>query len=378
MKRVLYFVEGLSRGGLETFVMNLLEALDTSKVQPSILALKEDKAGADRFFVNMANTLNVPVVFLLDKDYVPNAVKIKRYFDYTKLFKIYVLKYKCKYDIIHIQASNLANMYPYIKIILKHTDWKIIVHSHCSSDESAKIRVFHTLFRGLLPSGRLTLIACSHPAGKWMFGDRKYEIIDNGIPLKKFAFDIDMRSTVRKSLEIKDNEIALCHIGRFDEVKNHRFLIRIFNKFHELHANSKLFLIGDGKTKNDIMQQVKKMNLETKVIFLGVRTDVHDLINGMDCVVFPSFFEGLSITLVEAQANQIPVVASNRVAEESKMCSLFDMLDISENDENIYLWCEKIFEFTQKGRERNSEFARLRDFDINAVARKMKMIYERD
>ncbi len=375
MKRVLHFVEGLSRGGIETFVMNACKSFDVTKISASILALKRSKTGEDQYFIQDALRCDIPVQFLLDENYEPSQSQIKRYIDYTKIFRDFVCNNKAKYDWIHIHASNLQNMYPYIRIILKETNWRIVLHSHSSSEESSLTRVIHNVFRSMLPQSRMTFLACSQPAGEWMFGRKKFQIVKNGIPLSQFVFRKDKRAKVRAELGLPGDMAALCHIGRFDAAKNHSFMLMVFRAFHEQKPNSRLYLIGDGKGREGILDDIRKLALEDSVVLLGVRTDVYELINAMDCLVFPSLYEGLSIALVEAQVNRIPVVASNRIAEETKMTSMFQMLDIAPSEQNIQIWANTTDMFVRKGREENEAMELLEEYDITAVAKKLERIY---
>ena len=117
-------------------------------------------------------------------------------------------------------------------------------------------------------------LACSKWAAEWMYTDNmnkegKVQVINNGIEIEKFSYDENIRNEYKSMLNIEDDTKAICHIGRFNDQKNHTFLIDIFNELHGKDKRCKLFLIGDGELKNKIIEKVNMLNLEKYVCFLG-------------------------------------------------------------------------------------------------------------
>ena len=164
--------------------------------------------------------------------------------------------------------------------------------------------------------------ACSELAGRYLFGNKtfdqgKVKIIHNAIDLDKFKFDPDARKKLRKELGIDDETIVIGHVGRFVQTKNHHFLVYAFKKYHNKNPNTKLLLIGTGPLEEKIKAQVKKLNLEDSVLFLGQRNDTNKLYSVMDIFCLPSLYEGLPVAGIEAQAAGLPCVYSDKVTIEA-------------------------------------------------------------
>ena len=124
-------------------------------------------------------------------------------------------------------------------------------------------------------------------------GVAKSDVIINGILMKDFAYDEKKRGEIRKQLGIESDEIAICHVGSLAKVKNQSFLIDIFLQLKTITPHYKLFMIGDGPLKSQLQEKIESLKIEDSVTFLGIRKDVHRLMQGFDCMVFPSLFEGL-------------------------------------------------------------------------------------
>jgi glycosyltransferase involved in cell wall biosynthesis len=123
-----------------------------------------------------------------------------------------------------------------------------------------------------------------------------------------------------------DNDIVVGHVGRFQYQKNHELLIDIYNSFHKKYSDSRLLLVGQGVEEAAIKDKVNKLKLEENVMFLGIRSDVNEIMQAMDVFVLPSRFEGLGIVLIEAQAAGLPCVTSKNVVPDIEM--LLEMLNL--------------------------------------------------
>src|SRR5699024_6387747 len=137
------------------------------------------------------------------------------------------------------------------------------------------------------------------------------------------------RRTKRKELGLQ-NEVVLGHVGRFVTTKNHTYIIDVFNEYQKLNSNSILLLIGSGELQDKIMEKAEKLNLVPKIKFLGDRSDVHELLQAFDIFIFPSIYEGLPVTLVEAQASGLPIIASDSITKEVKITNLVNFRSIHE------------------------------------------------
>jgi len=207
--------------------------------------------------------------------------------------------------------------------------------------------------------------ACSNIAGKFMFGNKKYEVICNAIDVNKFLFNENIREKYRKKLDL-ENKFVLGNVARFSYQKNHGFLIKVFYEIQKKYPESVLLLVGafdkDDEYYLNIMDLIKKYRIINKVFFLGPRSDVSDLYQAMDCLVMPSLFEGLCISAIEAQAAGLPCVCSNGLPDEAEITDIFHRLDLSDS---INKWADLILSYKNKKREDMRESIRIAGYDID-------------
>ena len=151
--------------------------------------------------------------------------------------------------------------------------------------------------------------ACSRGTAKWLFGDdKKTIIVRNAIDTGEFKYDENLRKKAREELRIEDDTILIGHVGRFSYEKNHKYLLRTFAEVNKMKPNSRLVLIGGGKNrselrlKDEIIKTIEELNLQDKVIMLGVRDDMPYIMQAIDIFALPSLSEGFPLTLMEAQS----------------------------------------------------------------------------
>lgn len=235
---------------------------------------------------------------------------------------------KYGYETIHINTDSAYVAAAYIYASKWGGTKNIYVHSHCTriDDNSTFVRnlktIFHYICRPYVIKNSKRYLACSKTACEWMFGkkalnSRKYLFIENGVEVEKYLFKEAVREKKRKELGIS-NKYVLGNIGRFSYQKNHEALIDIFFKYLQVNSKAVLLLIGEGELEFQIKNRIKQYKIESKVIILGRRNDVNELLNAMDILVMPSRFEGLPVTAVEAQMTSLSCVLSDNITEEAK------------------------------------------------------------
>lgn len=249
------------------------------------------------------------------------------------------------YDCVHIHAD-VANKLLVSAFAAKCVGLKkIIVHSHAAGvDGNHRVfkRYIHLMCRRLLAYVATDFVACSELAAEWMFPNIAKDhivIINNGVDLDKFRFNPEIRIEERKRLGLQNSKI-IGHVGRFAYQKNHEYLIKIMERLHEIDSSIKLLLVGEGPKEKEIHDLVKNKGLEDTIVFFGTSDSVNELFQAMDIFVLPSFFEGLPIVGVEAQAAGLPVIFSSLITSEAKITQNVQFLDIAED--NIDEWVRQI------------------------------------
>lgn len=326
--RVLQVLGGLNRGGAETMVMNLYRNIDRNKIQFDFIKHTESKCAYDDEIKELGGRI-----------YSIPKYKVYNHFQYKKAWNNFLKKHP-EYKIIHGHVRSTATIY--LKIAKKYGLYAI-AHSHSTSSGKGIKAIIKNMLQFRIRYITDYFMGCSKEANEWLYGKKianseKCIILHNAIDVEKYTYNEDIRNKLRKELNIKEDEMVVGNIGRFSYMKNHKFLIDIFEKLCKTE-NCKLLLVGDGELKNDIQNIVKNKHLENKVIFTGVRSDVNEILQAMDIFVMPSIFEGLPVTLIEAQASGVPSLIANTITKEVDITPLI----YRENLKNEPLiWTNKI------------------------------------
>lgn len=212
-----------------------------------------------------------------------------------------------------------------------------MIHSHSSGvDRNNKYVRFartliHRFFRAFIHKKATHLYSCSEVASKWMYPE-KAEIIFNAIDAEKFEYSEAKRRDTRAVLNIGSDIPVFIHIGNFCYQKNNFFLMDIMKKITESEPYAKLICAGDGYDFDAVKEYAKTLGISENVLFLGVRKDIPDLLSAADCFIFPSRFEGLSITCVEAQFSGLPCVFSTGISCETKISDKVSFVGFDSSD----------------------------------------------
>lgn len=359
--RVLQIMGIMGSGGVEAVIMNYYRHIDRDKVQFDFVAHK----GASEYYVNEIKSFGGSVYEVTPYSKNPIA--------FTS--EIYHIIKEHDYQIVH-SNMNALSCFPLFAAYMAGAKVRIL-HNHTTDTKAERLR---TMIKYILrPFAKMfanQYWACSKLAGKWMYGvaavqQGKVTIINNAIDLKKFTFDKEKRSRLRKELGV-ENCFVVGHVGRFMKQKNHEFLIKIFAEVAKNNEDAKLLLIGDGPLKGQIEEQVKALGLTDKVVFTGVRTDVADLYNVMDVFVLPSYYEGLPVVGVEVLANGLPFFCSENVTREILISKAVKLLSI---DEGVEHWYDAVLKCEKQGRlDITGDFAD-KGFDIAVEAKKLEKWY---
>lgn len=329
--KVLYFVDRMLRGGIQTFVIENMKHIDKEKIQIDYLLLDDGNK------YELEDTLKEMGANV----YKLYGVWIKKPTDYFNYFKKIngFFKEHHDYKVVHLHSSS-KNFYV-LKAAKKYGIPVRIAHSHSIGFQSkSKIQnIIGNIFKPLLKRYATNYFACSKNAGEWLFGERQIKnsnvkIIHNAVDLERFKFDEQKRKAIRKQLNI-DSELVIGHVGRFVKLKNHDFLIDMFSVIHKKNKNSILMLVGNGECEEEIRNKVEKLELSPYVRFIGFKDNVNEYILAMDVFVFPSLFEGLGLVLIEAQATGIKCFTSKNVVPlEAKVSNVLEYIPLESGVEN--------------------------------------------
>lgn len=220
--------------------------------------------------------------------------------------------------------------------------------------------------------------ACSKEAGIDRYGEKivnsnHFKVVMNGIESSKYSYNPEKRKSIRDKYKISSDTIVFGHVGRFEKVKNHDKIITVFNEFHKEHSKSILWLFGTGTEENRIKAMVKQMHLSDSVFFMGVSDHIWDYLQAMDLFLFPSYYEGLGIALIEAQASGLPCVVSDAIQSEADIKA--GLIKRENLDSDIDKWIEAIDRMLELPRRDTEAFVKKAGFDIEEVAAQMQKFY---
>lgn len=367
MKRVLQIFGKLGRGGLETFVMNLYRAIDRQQVQFDFLL-----TAANGDYEEEAKKLGARIYYI-----PPRCKGLKAY--KCSLDRFFA-RNAGQYSAVHLHVSSLTSVEP-LEYAEKYNIPIRIIHSHSSSvKQNLKGRLLHHILHNLnkLKIKRLAThyLGCSDKALDWLFkwtGVRsKALMINNGIDVSRYRFNETTRQEMRRIFGFRD-EFVVGHVGSFIPVKNHHYLITLFVEILKAIPDSKLLLVGAGELEMSIKEQIHERSLESKVIFAGLRSDVDKVLQAIDVIIMPSLFEGLPVSLVEAQAAGVPVLASDTISSDIALTPDIRFLSL---DDSIQKWVDcAVHIHNHHIRMDTVEEIRDKGFDIKDIAKQFSTIY---
>lgn len=343
MIRVLHIVTYMGRGGLETMIMNYYRHMDRSRVQFDFLVHRDFEADYDAEILSLGGRIyRLPALNPFNPGYLG---KLDAFFAEHR-----------EYRIVHCHLDCMAGI-P-LKAAKKHGVPVRIAHAHSSSQTKDSKYLLKLIFKRGIRKHATDLLACSRAAGEWMFGGDDFLVMNNAIDAAQYTHCPETALRVREELGIPTDALVVGHVGRFDPPKNHEFLLRVFSK---LPKNTRLLLVGDGQLRKAAEKQAYELGIADRVIFTGICGDVPRLLQAMDVFVFPSLYEGLPVSLIEAQAAGLPCLISDRVPIECKKTDPVRQISLSAGEES---WAEVVLEASKMPRTDAAAQIREAGFDI--------------
>lgn len=361
MKKILIYGLTKNLGGIENFIFNHVKYIDKSKFEVHFLVYEE------------------PVFYeqLLAEGYIFHFVP-RRGDDFLgnrreteKIFK------EGKFDIFWFNVCTLTYVYPLI-CAKKYGVVSRALHVHCPKASGGwKMELLHGLNKNKTNKLPNSFFACSQDAAKFSFVDRvlkdnDYQLILNAIDVDKYKFNKEYKEDLIEELKIKETKI-LGHVGHFLDVKNHHFLIDIFKDLIDKDEDYHLVLVGTGPLMEEIKNKVKSYALENKVSFLGRRSDVNKIMSLIDLFVFPSKYEGLSLSLVEAQSSGLRCIISDSISQENNLSGDVFFVGLDAGSE---AWVSAIRENIDYIRKDNISLIREKGFDVKSNIKLIEEIME--
>lgn len=360
MKKILHVIHGLNLGGAENFIFNLLGAIDSSRFRFDFAVQEPEIKHTE--FKRLIEAKGGKIFIIPDFLHNPagHARALKEVLDRG-------------YDFVHIHMNAFINPIP--AIVASRFDCQVVIHSHSTRNgRGGRVgKLVHRLNKAFFLKKRYVRLSCSAEASRWMFGSASARVISNAIDVKAFAFSPETRRRIRAHFGLGE-EFVMGQVGRLIPLKNQTLSINVLAELKNRLPDSgvKLMLLGEGPMEDELRCLVRERGLENDVIFAGAVHNANEYYSAFDCFLMPSWFEGLALVAVEAQAAGLRAFVSDSVTREVNISGSVEFLSIKDSA----AWASRIARVAVPyDREAISESVRGSGFDSSIMARTMEVVY---
>lgn len=361
-------VAPLGIGGVTNMMINIQKHMDRSLVNFDYLVFHDRKEPCEDIVFEMGSRKLVASA---------DAIKLK---PLRRILRMREISKACRNNniqIIHYNADSPADLMNIIAAKMGGVKY-VTIHSHNAGFGTAGkgIRILSKVSKPFIPFFCDFYYGCSDLAAKFLLPKRviesgNYTVLPNGIELKKYDFNKEVREEVRRELGLK-NKYVVGHAGRFSDQKNHTFLLDIFRKVHEKDKNAVLLLFGVGELVEPMKKKAQQLGIYDSVIFYGVSNEMHRMWQAMDVFVMPSLHEGLPVTGVEAQASGLPCIFADTITKEVDVTGKSEFLSLSDPTD---VWANHILKHKSNIRVSGVQALRNAKYDIQQTADTISDLY---
>ena len=355
MKRLLCIVSAMNAGGAETFLMKMLRMIDREHYMMDFCVNSEEN-----FYREEIASLGgkIHVIPAKSKNPIGSFLALKR------------LVRREGYDyVIRVNEHSLSTL---DLLAAKCGGAKhLVMRSSNASSPSRLSRILHKLFFFLPRLIPTVKIAPSTEAAEYTFGKGcvrkgKASLLHNGVDLSVYRYDEAARTEVRRELSL-EGKLVVGHVGRFSEQKNHLFLLRVFAEIYQKRPDAVLLLVGKGEKEAEIRLEADRLGITDAVVMTGVRSDVPRVLSAMDIFVFPSLYEGMPNTVIEAQATGLPCVIADTITPEANVTGIVTYRSLGDSPE---AWANTALSVCSPIRAQTEDAMRTEEYDTDSVVRR--------
>ncbi len=366
--KILHITGAMNVGGTETMLINLYRKINNEIIFDFI-----SYSNKESYYDKEIEELGGKTIRLTP----PNEVGfIKAIDDIRK-----IIRENGPYDAVHTHMMfncGVAMIAAYLEGIKVR-----VSHAHTTADISNSLlrKSYALVMKILIRIFSTDFLACSNAAGKYLFGNnilknKKYRILPNYIDYEKFI-NYNSKTSLREELKLKEEDLIVCHIGRFINAKNHEFLIDVTKEMVLANNNIKLILVGIGDEEERIRKRVEALDLNNNVYFLGLRDDIPYILKSTNLFILPSISEGLGLVLLEAQASKVNCLVSEAIQKEVDLgANLITQLRL---DEGSKAWADKALSIIEKKQVMYvdiMEAVKEKEYDFNSILNNLMSVYK--
>ena len=359
MIRILHSVSNMDRAGIETMLMNFYRHMDRERVQFDFLANKPKPGDYDDEIIKMGGRIFVS----------PGYKNVGQYFGYmTELFKKHP-----EYKIIHAHNGSLM-LYALSAAKMNNVPVRI-AHAHATSIPFDFKNGIKKCMKPMIKYVATDYWGCSNAAGEFYFSKKRWneknQLIHNAIDVDKFTFNELHRQQIRTQYGL-DGKFVVGHVGRLTWQKNQKKLLEVFAALHQIKPNAQLVIVGTGELHEKLKKQAKELKISNTVTFAGMQTNVNEWYSAFDVFVLSSWYEGLPVVGIEAQAADLPCIFTDKITPEVKVTDKVRFMGL---DDDAKAWANAILEFEPKDRIDRFNELKCAGYDIKTEAARMQELY---
>lgn len=363
---VVVYAEAWGKGGIETFLMNLFRRLQGSDFAFTLFTTWEWNDGYD----SELSRLGIDRWTCFTDGQPSQVARLKEgSAAYGKLIE----KVGC--DVAYVNTMNGMG-FLWADAARRRGVPSRVVHSHNSaygSGDAVAKAVAHNLGKALFGGSATARLACSEEAGRYLFGGRPFEVVNNGIDTRRFAFDPKARARVRESYGIPQDALLLGSVGRIAEAKNPLFQLRVFAEVLKREPSAWYLMVGDGDMRGEAEALATELGIAGRVAMPGYTSDPAPVYSALDCFLMPSLYEGLAIVCIESQCAGCAIVCSDALPPEAHVTDAEVLLPLSAGES---AWAERALRLARELRDRASYAGRVAaaGFDADGTAGRMREV----
>lgn len=309
--------------------------------------------------------------------YTVHVVTHKRKSIAKNVREVYQVLKQEHFDIVHSHMT-LTNFY--VLFLAKMLGVRVCIsHAHSEfREDSLKEKLTFPFLKWLNRVTANIWVACGYNAGVFLYGKdavdaHKVYMMRNAIDLQHFQRNDKIRQMIREKYAIGDG-LCVGHIGRFSPPKNHFFVLEIFDAVRKIAPETSFLLVGDGELWDGVLAKIKELHLEESIVLTGNVTNTNEFYQAMDVFILPSFYEGLPVVSIEAQAADLPCLISENVDHHCAITSNIRFLSIQKSADE---WAKEILKCAvQPCSDDNIGVLTKAGYNIETEARKLEKLYK--
>lgn len=315
-KRILVWGLSNNRAGTEAVICNYVKSLP--EIEFDFLCYEAPTNHADLFQDGKNQYFVIPIKI---KHPLKNQVALRKF----------MKENASKYSALWFNVNEISNI-DLLKLAKRYNIPQRITHIHNPRFPDVLItKLFSQINWKTCLDFTTDYWACSEEAGNFLFKDQSFRVIPNMVDARNRSFSLEKRKAVRKQLGL-DDCFVIGTIGRLAEQKNHKFLIKLLPSLCDAMKNVRVVIVGDGPLKEHLLSLAESLNVANQIILAGSQHDIQGYLSAFDVFAFPSWYEGLSLSILEAQYNELPCVVSEGIGESSVISTNLIKIPLSNEE----------------------------------------------